>query len=130
MGTGFDITNEDRAELALIAVAAFAAATRQDSGAPVTTAGLQDASNEGWMAREIVGDLLCDLMHLLGEELFEKALESGRHHFVAEVCKFCGGTAQDFSVCDDCGPIRCSYCDELIDEGPCSVHGTHQAWTD
>jgi hypothetical protein len=128
MNTGFDITNEDRAQLALTAVKAFAEATGQDNDQPdsITSAALADASNEGWQAREIVGDMLCNLMHLLGKDLFELALQSGYGHFEAELCRFCGGTAEDYGVCDDCGPLRCSRCDGLLTSEPCAAG--HQAW--
>lgn len=100
-----DVTNEDRADYALEAVKAFAAQTGQDQY-DLTVAALLDLDTGIGMrvvsiGQEVIGDLLCDLMHLCGDQ-FEEFLRAGRMHYEAEVCKECGGTAEDDGICFDC----------------------------
>lgn len=69
-------SNLDRAVWAQIALAAFAKETRQD------TSGDLEAD-----PGQVIGDLLCDLMHLCrqGGIDFEECLSNGRGHFEFEV---------------------------------------------
>jgi hypothetical protein len=75
-------TNEDRASWALDAVRAYCVKTRFDQDYSMLAAReLLDPE----VAVEIVGDLLCDLTHLVGSELMEECQRAGQGHFEADL---------------------------------------------
>jgi len=77
--TGAEISNADRAVWAAYAVTAYARQTRH----PVP----EHTISSGEHARELIGDLICDLLHL-GDQWGvdpEVPIESGRGHHADEV---------------------------------------------
>jgi hypothetical protein len=77
--TGAEISNADRAAWAAHAVTAYARKTRHSIPEHTITSGEH--------ARELIGDLICDLLHLgdqwgVGAEVL---IESGRGHYADEV---------------------------------------------
>jgi hypothetical protein len=70
-------TNADRAGWARQALQTFADATRHTPG----DRDLDDEENRA----EVAGDLLGDLLHLLGEEGFDNCLERARGYYTAEL---------------------------------------------
>jgi hypothetical protein len=77
--TGAEISNADRAAWAAQAVTAYARQTRHSAPEHTITSGEH--------ARELIGDLICDLLHLgdkwgVGADV---VIESGRGHYADEV---------------------------------------------
>jgi hypothetical protein len=77
--TGAEISNADRADWAAYAVTAYAQQTRNSVAEHTIT------SDEH--ARELIGDLICDLLHLGERWGLDPGvlIESGRGHYADEV---------------------------------------------
>lgn len=71
--------NGQRAEWARVGVQAFANKTR---GSRTD----RDLSNQ-YVMEEAVSDLLCDLLHLLGAERFERCIHRGRTSYRIEIAE-------------------------------------------
>lgn len=76
--------NTDRATWARIALEAFGHRTRQLPSD-------DSLAGEDWtdpdLGMEILGDLLGDIIHLVGEDVFETALERGRGYYLEELAE-------------------------------------------
>lgn len=80
----YERTNSDRAMSTLTGVNAYVADTRH--GPDKRTWTREELAADATLARELIGDLICDLLHLadtvgLGADL---AYDAGRGHYEAE----------------------------------------------
>ncbi len=73
-----DVTNEDRADWALIALQAFADRTNQSGGEPLDRTDIDNID-------EILGDLLGDLRHLVGPEIYGECCARGSAYYHEEL---------------------------------------------
>lgn len=74
-----ELTNETRAEWAQLALQAFAHATNQVKSNETLVANDDDQAPLDDVFDEVLGDFLCDLMHLIGCERFFAVAEVRAH---------------------------------------------------